>query len=177
MKSFSTRSWVIMALMTAISIILSRFFSIQTDILRISLGYIPIILTGILLGPVQGAVVGLVADFFGTMLFSSSAWFPPLALTPLFIGLWSGVMGRFILKNNFWLTIIVVFTGNIVGRIIISSICLSYLQGTGLMATLAIRIPLGIIMTVIDSVVIHLLLKSPITKYTALKEHQPNELQ
>lgn len=172
----STRSWVIMAMMTAVSIILSRFFKIETDIARISLGYIPIILTGILLGPVQGAVVGLVADFLGAVLFSSLGWFPPLALTPLIIGLWSGIMREFFLKNNFWLTVLIISAGSIVGRIIISSICLSYLQGTGFIATLAVRIPLGIVMTVIDSAVIHLLLKSPITKYTVLKEHKPNEL-
>lgn len=173
MKNFSTRSWVIMAMMTAASIILSRFFKIETYITRTSLGYIPIILTGILLGPLPGIIVGLVADFLGTVLFSALAWFPPLALTPMFIGLWSGVMKKFILKNKFLPTILIIFAGNIVGRIIISGICLSYLQGTELMATLSIRIPFGIIMTVIDSVVIYLLLKSPITKIYRTKEHQP----
>lgn len=171
MRGFNTtRSWIIMALMTAISIVMSRFFSFQTDILRISLGYVPIILTGALLGPVQGAVVGVVADFLGTVLFSPYAWFPPLALAPMFIGLWSGFMRGVVSKNVLFSTILVNLGGNIIGRIVISSFFLNYLYGTGFAALLASRIPLCIVMTCIESALIYLLMKSPVKNYSIQRE-------
>lgn len=167
MKKLSTRSWVVMAMMTATSIVLSRFLSFETNIVRISLGYIPIILTGILLGPVAGGTVGFVADFIGAMFLSSRGWFPPLALTPLFIGVWSGLMRNHLFKSSKWWQIIlqiilINFSGNIIGRVFITSLCLSYLQGMGLMVILASRIPQCIIMTIIESEIIYLMLKVPV---------------
>jgi len=156
---------MVMALMIAISVILSRFFSLQTEILRLSLGYIPIIITGILLGPVAGGIVGVAADFLGTTFFSAYAWFPPLALTPLFIGIWSGLLRGQFMKNNFWLTACFNFCGNVIGRIIISSACLHILYGIGFDVLLATRIPSSIIMTAIESALIYMILKSPVTKY------------
>lgn len=165
MKKLDTRSWMVMALMIAISVILSRFFSLQTEILRLSLGYIPIILAGVLLGPIAGGIVGVAADFLGTTFFSAYAWFPPLALTPLFIGIWSGLMRSQFIKSSFRRTVLFNFCGNVIGRIIISSACLHILYSTGFTVLLATRIPSSIIMTAVESAVIYLILKSPVIKY------------
>lgn len=171
MKKLDTRSWMVMALMIAISVILSRFFSLQTEILRLSLGYLPIILAGILLGPAAGGIVGVAADFLGTTFFSAYAWFPPLALTPLFIGVWSGLFRGQFMKNNFWLTVLLNFCGNVIGRIIISSACLNILYGTGFDVLLATRIPSSIIMTVVESALVYLIIKSPVIKYARQRGH------
>ena len=56
-KTFSTQNLVMMAALIAIQIILTRFFSIQTDTLRISFGSIPLVLAGMWLGPLCGAIV------------------------------------------------------------------------------------------------------------------------
>ena len=54
---------VICAMLTALSVLLTRFVSPQIgDAMRFSFGTIPIMLSGILFGPVYGFVVG-VAEF------------------------------------------------------------------------------------------------------------------
>ena len=66
-KTFSTQNLVMMAALIAIQIILTRFFSIQTDTLRISFGSIPLVLAGMWLGPLCGAIVAVIADVLGTL--------------------------------------------------------------------------------------------------------------
>lgn len=80
MKSFSVRVLVQCSLLVAISIILSRFFSLRIPIgeveaLRIGFGTFPIILAGFLFGPIAGAMVGTVASILGAII---SAVGPPL---------------------------------------------------------------------------------------------------
>lgn len=60
------RSMVLSAMLTAISILLTRFVSPQFgDAVRFSFGTIPIMLAGIVCGPMYGFVVGIIADFLG----------------------------------------------------------------------------------------------------------------
>lgn len=80
MKSFSVRVLVQCSLLVAISIILSRFFSLRIPIgeveaLRIGFGTFPIILAGFLFGPIAGAMVGSVASLLGAII---SGIGPPL---------------------------------------------------------------------------------------------------
>lgn len=98
-KTFSTQNLVMMAALIAIQIILTRFFSIQTDTLRLSFGAIPVILAGMWLGPLPGAIVAVVADFLGTIIQGYGAWFPPLVLGPLSVGILSGVSTKYIFRS------------------------------------------------------------------------------
>lgn len=51
------RNLAILALLLAMEIILSRFFSIQLPIIRVTFAFIPISAAGILFGPVPAALV------------------------------------------------------------------------------------------------------------------------
>ncbi len=85
---FPTKTLVTMALMSAISIILSRFCVIYfTDSLRLDFGKIPIMITGLLFGPFAGAIVGFGTDLIGSLFLSGRGWYPPLALTPVVMGI------------------------------------------------------------------------------------------
>ena len=97
---FSTRNLVMMAALVAIQIILARFFSIQTDTLRVSFESIPVILAGMWLGPLCGAIVAVVADILGTIIQGYGAWFPPLVLGPLSLGILSGVSTKYIFRSS-----------------------------------------------------------------------------
>ena len=96
---FSTRN-LVMAALVAIQIILARFFSIQTDTLRVSFESIPVILAGMWLGPLCGAIVAVVADILGTIIQGYGAWFPPLVLGPLSVGILSGVSTKYIFRSS-----------------------------------------------------------------------------
>ena len=100
-KLFSTSTLVTLGLLTALSIILERFLGIMpTPNIRIAFGHLPIILAGLLFGPVAGAVVALLADFLGTTLFSTFPWFAPMALTPIIMGVVPPIIGRFMRKRT-----------------------------------------------------------------------------
>jgi len=98
--TFTTRNLVMMAALVAIQIILARFFSIQTDTLRISFESIPVILAGMWLGPLCGAIVAVAADILGTIIQGYGAWFPPLVLGPLSVGILSGVSTKYIFRSS-----------------------------------------------------------------------------
>ena len=71
-----THRLVLMAMFVAVQIILSRFLSINLWNLKIGFSFIPIVLAGILLGPLSAGLVGLVADVLGATLFPIGAFFP-----------------------------------------------------------------------------------------------------
>lgn len=98
-KTFSTQNLVMMAALIAIQIILTRFFSIQTDTLRISFGSIPLVLAGMWLGPLCGAIVAVIADVLGTIIQGYGAWFPPLVLGPLATGIISGISTKYVFRS------------------------------------------------------------------------------
>ncbi len=99
-KLFTPHNLALMSALIAMQIILARFLSIQvSDTLRISFESIPVILAGMWLGPIPGAIVAVVADFLGTIIHGYGAWFPPLVLGPMAVGILSGVSTKYIFRS------------------------------------------------------------------------------
>ena len=71
----------------------------RSDTLRISFGSIPLVLAGMWLGPVCGAIVAVIADILGTIIQGYGAWFPPLVLGPLATGVISGLSTKYIFRS------------------------------------------------------------------------------
>ena len=123
-KIFSTRSLTLMAALIAIQIILARFFSIQTDTLRLSFEIIPVILAGMWMGPVCGAIVAVTADILGTIIQGYGAWFPPLVLGPLSTGILSGLSTKYIFRSSLaetrdtWKVVVTVFTVSVLSTFV-----------------------------------------------------------
>lgn len=82
----TTRTLVFMALFIALQVILTRFLSIQTPILRIGFSFIPVALCSIILGPALGGITAGIADIVGMMIFPPSAYFPGFTLSALLSG-------------------------------------------------------------------------------------------
>lgn len=81
-KSYSTKNIVSCGLLAGISIILTRVFSYTIPIagfpaLRIGFGDIPVIISGMLFGPVAGALTGTVSDVLGFMINPMGAFYIP----------------------------------------------------------------------------------------------------
>ena len=82
----------------ALSIVLTRVFTVPIQIagiqaIRINLGFIPIILAGIILGPKYGGAVGGIADILGYLLNSGGgAYFPGFTLTSAMVGILPALM-------------------------------------------------------------------------------------
>ena len=125
---FSTRNLILMAALVAMQIILARFLSIQaSEILRISFESVPVILAGMWLGPLSGAIVALVADILGTVLSGYGIWFPPIALGPVLVGVISGLSTKYVFRSDLsstrdsWKVILTVVAAGIVNSFLIGA--------------------------------------------------------
>lgn len=81
-RRVNTRLLVLSGLLTAISIVFSRFFSVQIPIggigaLRLGFGPLPVIVAGLIGGPWVGAAVGAAADLVGFIINPFGAAFVP----------------------------------------------------------------------------------------------------
>lgn len=126
---FSTRNVILMAALVAMQIILARFLSIQAgDLLRISFESVPILLAGMWLGPISGAIVALVADILGTVLSGYGVWFPPIALGPILVGVLSGLSTKYVFRSDLsstresWKVIVTVVVIGIINSFVVGPI-------------------------------------------------------
>ncbi len=126
---FSTRNLILMAALIAMQIILARFLSIQaSDILRISFESVPIVLAGMWLGPLSGAIVALIADILGTVLSGYGIWFPPIALGPVLMGVISGLSTKYVFRSDLsstresWKVVVTVLVAGIVNSFLVGTV-------------------------------------------------------
>ena len=143
---------VIIALLTAVQIVLSRFLSIPLWNIKIGFGFLPIMLAGILYGPLAGALVGGLSDFIGAILFPIGPYFPGFTLTAAI----SGAMFGWVLhkRQSFGRVCRVVLFNQLVLGLLINSFWISVLYGssyTGLLLSrllqYAILVPVEVIIT------------------------------
>jgi len=157
-----------MAFMIAISVVLTRFCSINTPILRIGFGFLPCALMGIMYGPLWAGAGYAIADILGMVIFPNGAYFPGFTLTAFLTGLVYGFFyrkGEVTLKTSIVPNLIVSFGLNL----ILDTIWLMILMGQGFWALLPTRIVKCIVMFVIQTALIPLvwnkiMLRTPITQ-------------
>jgi ECF transporter S component (folate family) len=159
---FSTKTIVTLGLLIALSIILTRFLAIMpTPNIRISFGHLPIILAGLLFGPIAGGLAGFAADFIGTTLFSPFPWFAPLALTPIIMGTVPPLIGMLLKKRtNLPTFIAMILPADILGPILWTTLSLQWLNKVPYLPTLITRLPIAGGIAVVNILMIFLLYKS-----------------
>lgn len=174
---FGTRTIVTLALLVALSIVLTRILAVTAGPYRLSIGSMPIVLSGLLFGPIAGAMTGFVADFLGASLLGTG-YTPALMVTPILMGLLPGVL-RFVLKNknqlnvakligvtenSFAITIpkllIVTAPSYVLGSMLYSTYILSGVVHTPFMALFPMRVLIYVGTMMLDTLLIFLLIKS-----------------
>lgn len=93
--SWSVRKLVFLALMVAMNVVLSRLSIQLSSEIRLSIvGFLPMAMAGMLLGPLSGGLTGALGDIVNYVLFTHvyGAYFPGYTLTALLSGLWYGWM-------------------------------------------------------------------------------------
>ena len=170
MKNRTTRTLVSLALLCAMEIVLARFCVIWiTNSIKITFEAIPILLAGLLFGPVAGALVGAASDILGAAFLSGLGWMPVLTVTPLLLGLLPGLLRPFLLKKTTLPRVFAVtIPGIILGSMIWTTCWLSALYGTPLPALLAVRVPLYCVIGILDTLVVYLLYRSGAFQRTGL---------
>ncbi|GHU49114.1 membrane protein [Clostridia bacterium] len=148
-------SLLVIALLMAMEIVLTRLLSINTPLLRISLGFIPVSLIAIMYGPLWAAGAYAMCDIIGAILFPTGTFFPGFTLTAFLTGL---TFGLFLYKHPVsWsrvlpasLIICILF------NTLLNSLWLYILMHNGFLAFVPMRLVKNIIMVPLHSIMIPL---------------------
>ena len=148
-------------MMTAISVVVGIFcknyLNFGLGLFRITFENLPIIMTGIIFGPIAGGVVGVASDLI-SYLFSAQAYPPNLIVTlgAAMSGIISGLSSRLIVRKKGSAQIIVSGTlAHVIASMIIKPIGLYQFYGIMVLW----RIPLYFIIAPIEITIICFLLK------------------
>ena len=91
-KKLNTKIITELGLLIALQVILTRFMSIHTPIVRIGFGFLPLAMTSILYGPWVGGITAVIADLIGFTLFPTGTYFPGFTLTAFLTGFTYGIL-------------------------------------------------------------------------------------
>ncbi|WFA09616.1 folate family ECF transporter S component [Tissierella sp. Yu-01] len=157
--------------LVAISIVMTRFVFIMIPIagasgLRISFGDMPIMLSGFMFGPVIGGLTGIAADLLGVLINPQGPYFPGFTLSSMLWGVIPGVLTYLFGKNKshsklFSIKFVSISVGisYIIVSLILNTIWLSQLYGTGFIVLLPARVLSAAISIPIYSIILNVLLK------------------
>lgn len=150
----TTRTIVYIGLLIALEVILTRFLSIQTPIIRIGFGFIPVALASIMFGPIWGGVSAALADIIGMALFPQGAYFPGFTFSALLSGV---IYGIFLYKKPVTIlrVSIAVLLVTLAVDLGLNTLWLSMIMGKGFYAIFVPRIIKSAIMLPIEVICIH----------------------
>ena len=98
-RVMSTKTIAYCALLAALSVVLARLvIPMPAADTRFSIEAVPIFLSGMLFGPLSGALVGFSADFVGCM-FSPYGYNPLFCIPPILYGLFGGLFRKYLCEK------------------------------------------------------------------------------
>ncbi|QHI71354.1 folate family ECF transporter S component [Aminipila terrae] len=133
------RRLIIIGLFIALEVILTRFCSINTPILRIGFGFLPVAMLGIMFGPLWAGIAYALGDFIGMMIFPTGAYFPGFTLTAFLTGATFGIFlhkKSITYKRAFFTALLVCCLWNLC----LDSYWLYIMTGKGIMVLLPARL-------------------------------------
>lgn len=149
----NTRIIIFMGLFIALQVVLTRFFSIQTPVIRIGFAFLPLAISSMMFGSLIGGTSAAIADIVGMMLFpTGGAYFPGFTFTAFLKG---AIYGIFLYEKpkTFIRTSISVIIASLLVDLGLNTVWVWMLTGKGFLALLparavktAIMIPIEIIM-------------------------------
>lgn len=164
---FDVKKLIQISLLIAIEVILTRFCSIQTPVVRIGFGFLPIAIIGMMYGPLSAGIAYAIGDLLGMALFPSGSFFPGFTLTAFLTG---ATYGLFLYnKPKTWPRIIgSVLTVCLVLNLGLDTYWLSILMGKGYLALLPMRIVKAAIMIPIQAFIIGIIWKKVVIRFVKI---------
>ena len=168
-KKFDVKKLIQISLLIAIEVILTRFCSINTPIVRIGFGFLPIAIIAMMYGPLSAGISYAIGDVLGMMLFPTGSFFPGFTLTAFLTGV---VYGVFLYnKPKTWSRIIgAVLTVCLVLNLGLDTCWLSILMGKGYLALLPTRIMKAALMIPVQSIIIGIIWNKVIIRFTKVSQ-------
>lgn len=177
-KAINLTTLTMGAMLTALSIVIGifckNFMNFGNGLFRITFENFPIILSGILFGPGVGAIVGISSDVLSYVLSTQSFAISPLVtLGAATVGLVSGFAARCLKRKKLSLRLIIsTFSAHLVGSVIIKSIGLYAYYSSAVL----IRIPLYLIISTLETILIYFLFRNSAFRKIAEKKGNHNDL-
>ena len=151
-KKVNIQKLVILSLLVAMEVILSRFLSISAWNIKIGFAFIPMAVAAMFYGPIAGGMVGASADFLGAILFPSGAFFPGFTVTAFLRG---AVLGLCLHKKQGAGRIaLAVGVNQLIFSLIFNTLWISILYGSPYVALLGTRVFQSMLMMVVQFIVI-----------------------
>lgn len=85
-RRFTARSIAFMGMLMALDLILTRFFAIPTQFVRISFAFIPTVFMAMYFSPIITGTANALTDIMGASLFPTGPFFPGFTLTAFLSG-------------------------------------------------------------------------------------------
>ncbi len=159
-----TKKIILAGLLLGLLLVLSRFVSIKTPILVISLSFLPIMISAYLLGPLYSCLIAALGDLIGALLFPFGEYFVGFTIIQGLVGLVYGLIlhkkdGFFTGKQLiFRLTISSILVLGVI-ELLLMSLMLHFLYGSAFLAILSTRFVTKLIMLPIQIIVMYFLSK------------------
>ena len=156
------RRLTLAAMLIAMSVVIGIFcksvLNFANGMARITFENLPIILGGILLGPVYGGAIGLASDLLSYLLSGQAyAPIPLVTLGAVLVGVCAGLVSRFVVKEHgSKQTILAGAAAHLVGSMIVKPIGLFSIYGWAVL----LRIPIYLAIAPIEILLICLLFKN-----------------
>ena len=125
------KNLAICAMLAAISVIFARLIiPMPNAFTRFSIEAIPIVIAGILFGPIAGGSVGFIADLVGC-LFSGYGYNPLFCVPPILYGVMGGLL-RFLIykKTDLWRIALIYLPPVVIGSILYQSCTLAWVYNS-----------------------------------------------
>lgn len=158
MKKFNTKDLVLISILVALNIVLSRFLSISAWNVKVGFTFVTLFVAAYLYGPLVAGLVGSLGDLIGALLFPIGAYFPGFTLTAFLMGF---VFGIFLHKNYRTKNIIIsCLINEIVLSLFLNTLWIKILYNSNYFALLSTRLIQAIVMSFVEICFIKLFSKS-----------------
>ena len=166
---------VMLALMVSISIVLTRYLSVNVGgFFRLSLGSIATILTGLWFGPAAGLTAGASADIIGLMIAPSGMWLPLITVSAGLWGLLPALFAGFITgsrKRKIIAICVIVAVTSVICQLVLTTAALISVYGTGIIPSRLIQFFCS---TPVYCAAVSALYLSPLTKMAGIYDLTAN---
>ncbi|MGO3731804.1 MAG: folate family ECF transporter S component [Vagococcus sp.] len=168
-KSFTTKSIALMGLLMGLQIILTRFLSIQTPLVRIGFTFIAVALMGLMFSPLIAGLGNALADFIGITLFPVTGGFFPGFSVSAFMT--AAIYSVFFYKKEMTLKRIIIANVivTLVVDLVMNTFWLYLMLGPGSLAGFPLRVLKSAVLLVIQVIGTYWLVNVPVLQKQLLR--------
>lgn len=156
-----TKTMIMVAMLTALEIVFTRFLSFETVGVRIGFGFLPTAVCAMMFGPYAAAAVAFLADFLGVLIYSRGGfYFWGYGISQILYGL---SFGFFLYKKekNIWRIILCILLQEVIVGIFLQSLWLklAFVPQKGFFAIVISQLPQSLVMAPVKIVMLQFIRK------------------